>query len=180
MIPRIIHIFETKHYAKKRAELWQLHNPDYMVILWDKNKVNSRKWKTQTLIEKFPGLKNDILRCELLYALGGFSFDPELEAHKPIGDNRDTDLVAAFQSQNVISTHALGTIPGHPVTTRFLDTLPDNIAALTPGASHQDSRQKIYQNVLELYMASRKSKYLWPHVLHNFPHPDNIAGFLHE
>jgi hypothetical protein len=80
----------------KWMNTWPEKHPDWEYIIWDNEKVFSRKWKNQHLIdfykkkEKWHGVA-DIIRYEILFEYGGFMPGADSECLMPIDELFDDD-----------------------------------------------------------------------------------------
>ena len=91
-IPKIIHqIWLGSPFPQeyeKISETWKKFHPDWEYHLWTDDNINSLELKNQEAFNKTSnlGAKSDILRCEILYQLGGLYIDTDFECLKAFDD----------------------------------------------------------------------------------------------
>ena len=80
-----------KERPKKWMDTWPKMHPDWNYVLWDNDKVFSRKWKNQNVIDaykakgKWHGVA-DVIRYEILYDYGGFMPGADSECIRNISE----------------------------------------------------------------------------------------------
>jgi hypothetical protein len=80
VIPRIIHqiwVGDTNPRPDVWMWTWKRHHPDWQYVLWDEQRVASRRWRTQRHMNWYRARKlwhgiADCLRYEVLFDYGGF------------------------------------------------------------------------------------------------------------
>jgi mannosyltransferase OCH1-like enzyme len=92
----------------KWMNTWKNNHPDWNYILWDNEKVFSRKWKCQEQIEfyKNKGIWHgvaDLIRYEILFEFGGFMPGADSECLRKIDElfENDFELFAVSTKANV-------------------------------------------------------------------------------
>lgn len=93
MIPKKLHFVWVGDESKrpdKCIDTWREKNPDYEIIIWGNEKLNSYGWFNARHIEQmFPKELNgvaDIMRYEILYREGGIALDADSMCINPLED----------------------------------------------------------------------------------------------
>jgi mannosyltransferase OCH1-like enzyme len=97
-IPKIIHHIWIGHLPPpvEWMNTWKVNHPDWEYILWDNEKVFSRKWDNQKHIDYYFNKKvyegaADILRYQILYEFGGIMPGADSENLNPVDELFDND-----------------------------------------------------------------------------------------
>jgi len=80
----------------KWMDTWIKNHPDWNYTLWDNDKVFSRKWRNQKIVDLYAARKQwhgvaDVIRYEILHEFGGFMPGADSECLKPIDELFDND-----------------------------------------------------------------------------------------
>ena len=130
MIPRIFHrIYLDEPIPEEFEVYWErfrdLH-PGWNFRTWDK----SRELEWLVCREEFEQAstwagKSDILRYELLYAIGGVYVDTDVEPLRPFDDlMRDPRPFIGWEDRNLLCPTVMGAPPHHPAIGLLLEQLP--------------------------------------------------------
>ncbi|MDF7673783.1 FkbM family methyltransferase [Acetobacteraceae bacterium ESL0709] len=149
-IPRHIHIIWIGQNEKMPVhcmESWVKMNPGWTVHLWTEQHLNTISWQSekhiQALMQLAQGVKQgghdkeanhiyasiaDIMRYEILYAVGGFYVDANSFCIRPLEEWLfDSDFCASSANEtktpNLISNGYIASIPGHPILLELITTL---------------------------------------------------------
>jgi mannosyltransferase OCH1-like enzyme len=113
-IPRIHHTVWVgpKKVPDYWIDTWKKHNPSWLFILWDEERIRSRTWMNQKHLDfmfeqkKWPGVA-DICRMEILLEYGGFMPGADSVCLRPIDELFEveeqafTDAYACYENETV-------------------------------------------------------------------------------
>lgn len=96
MIPKIIHYCwlsgeSFPNSVQKCIDSWEIHLPDYQLVLWDYNRFprGKSKWVDQAFDKHKYAFAADYIRLYALYNYGGIYLDSDVEVLKPFDDLLD-------------------------------------------------------------------------------------------
>lgn len=133
-IPKIIHIIwlggkPPQHVMDCYNSFKEFH-PDWAIHLWTDEDTCTLSLQNKLLFAEASnyGQKADILRYELLYQFGGLYVDADMICLKPFNSLHEKYyFYTALADPCVIGIGMIGSIPGHPILERVINTL-----SLTP------------------------------------------------
>lgn len=89
-IPKIIHFIwvggKLPYIYNFCIDSWKRHHPQWQVILWDDNKLETLSMQNRSLFDALTnnGAKADVARYEILSQMGGFYVDIDFFCQKPL------------------------------------------------------------------------------------------------
>ena len=149
IVPRRLHLIwigsTLPDWYRANVESYVAQNPTYEITLWIDMPCAPVAGATARLVADFPmrhraiyqnapnvGLKADILRYEVIYALGGVYTDIDSRCLRPFDETLQHPFVVAHEPQHGCLTNAIFGFPERSPFLRFvLDCLPDNYAKYT-------------------------------------------------
>ena len=132
-IPKIIHYVWVGDPNKKPPmfyrclESWKKFAPDYEIIEWNEDNFNfnvSRYAREAYELKKY-GFVSDFIRAKVLYEIGGFYLDTDVELVKPLDDLLDNKFVCSFENEAYVETSVIGVEKGHPLVKIISDLYID-------------------------------------------------------
>lgn len=127
-IPQIIHCFwfskdEKDELSKRCLESWRKACPDYQIIEWNadnydvsknpymKNAFEMRKW----------AFVSDYARLDVIYQMGGFYFDLDVELYRNIDSLRRHEFVIGYGPYRDVEGAAFGAMAGNEFVQSLLE-----------------------------------------------------------
>lgn len=121
MIPKIIHFCWISgdpypSLINHCINSWHRTLPDYKLMLWDKNKVDSLAsiWVNQACQHKKYAFVADYVRCYALFHYGGIYLDADVEVLKNMDDLLDQQSFIGYDPTNEIEAAIIGAEPNSP------------------------------------------------------------------
>ena len=134
MIPKIIHYCwfggkEKPELAKKCIESWKRNCPDYELREWNEGNVSLESYP-QYVRDAYDAKKyayvTDFVRLKVLYELGGFYMDTDVELLKSLEPFRADRGVIGFENDEFVNSgQMLAAVAGHPVLAEMMARYED-------------------------------------------------------
>jgi hypothetical protein len=122
-VPRIVHCIwlgsRIPPRLKRVVETWRIMNPEYLHLLWGDEDVPLEHMYNAVAFQKAKnqGQRSDILRYELLYALGGVYVDVDVQSLAPIEPlASSSSFFIGLSNSSVfeLNNAVIGSAPCHP------------------------------------------------------------------
>lgn len=126
-IPKKIHMcwFGRGEYpADMQKCLASIHDilPDYEVLIWteDNFDIDQYRFAKEAYQEKKYAFVSDVCRLYALYTHGGIYLDTDVEVVKSFDPFLEHKFFCGFESDRLLSTAVLGSVPNNPVVEHLL------------------------------------------------------------
>ena len=137
MIPKLMHFIWVGDQAKcptNCMDTWRALNPDWEFMLWTDAELESNDWFNKAHMTDMYGRElngvADMMRWEILYAMGGVVVDADSIALRPLDDHLlDCEAFACWESEiarpGLIAAGYFGCEAGNPFVEQMLHDIHD-------------------------------------------------------
>lgn len=126
MIPKKIHYCwfgrgEKPKVVRDCISSWEKILPGYKIIEWNESNidVNANVYMKEAYKEKKYAFVSDVVRAKVLYELGGFYLDTDVEVLRSFDPLLDKRCVLGFEEANYIATSFMAAEPRHKLMGDF-------------------------------------------------------------
>jgi mannosyltransferase OCH1-like enzyme len=137
MVPKLLHFIWVGDETKRPTnciETWRALNPDYEIVLWGNAELEEQDWFNRAHMTAMYGRElngvADMMRWEILNAMGGIVLDADSIALRPLDDHLlDCEAFACWENEiarpGLIAAGYFGCAPGNA----FVEQIIRDIAA---------------------------------------------------